>query len=101
MKKTDEALFPPKNLVLPQIAQTCPSTFLKNGSWDSNENVPKYSPNNYLTAHENRMSKKILFSRYSPKRAQKSPKMRFFQLFSKMALTIFLKTCQTVVLIII
>ena len=57
MKKTDEALFPPKNLVLPQIAQTCPSTFLKNGSWDSNENVPEYSPNNYLTAHENRMSK--------------------------------------------
>ncbi len=68
MKKTDEALFPPKNLVLPQIAQTCPSTFLKNGSWDSNENVPEYSPNNYLTAHENPMSKKIWFSRYSPKR---------------------------------
>ena len=60
MKKTDEALFPQKNLVLPQIAQTCPSPFLKNGSWDSNENVPEYSPNNYLTAHENRMSKKNL-----------------------------------------
>ena len=60
MQETDRARFPGKNLVLPQIAQTCPSTFLKNGSWDSNENVPEYSPNNYLTARENRKSKKNL-----------------------------------------
>ena len=68
MKKTDEARFSQKNLVLPKIAQTCQkkppnevfSTFLENSSNDFSENMPDCNTHHYLTARENRMSKKNL-----------------------------------------